>query len=575
MAIVREATRTWVQAPTEFNIKSVDAVVRSDGQILLAWAGTGSDLNARLNLGLLNETTDQVTQINSISYAQASGGAPAGALTQIELVAGPRGLVTALLPLNEWGSDANGALALQRLSGTSAEGAAVAVNPSAPAEATSSFADLVRGSDGIYRAFFYEAASLSNTSGGIRMARFGADGRALGTPSVVIADHENSGLIKTEANPVLVDATALAGGKTGVVWTESTPFAAPGFGTPKVMFQMLAADGSALGSSLEIDATSAQNAQVITLASGRMVVVWQDAVAGPPGLAAMTLLKAQILGADGSKIGGVFEISSSQSTQETDLALTALPTGGFAAAWRDMATGLYLGRMFTDAGLAKGADFLLVENDSLLPNNGPAVLVAKGTALYAGLGGLSDVAGAGFVLQGQVFSTASALGVKRLGGAGADSLDGGALDDVLSGGAGRDRLRGGDGQDVLYGGAGVDTLIGGNGMDVLSGGAGADLVSGGRGADSFIFSSLDQRGDRITDFNGAEGDRLILTSAAFGGAIAIASGSALNPAHQGLFFASSTGILSYDPDGAGAAAAVVLARLSGVTALAGDDYTFV
>ncbi|QNO26915.1 M10 family metallopeptidase C-terminal domain-containing protein [Sphingopyxis sp. OPL5] len=53
-------------------------------------------------------------------------------------------------------------------------------------------------------------------------------------------------------------------------------------------------------------------------------------------------------------------------------------------------------------------------------------------------------------------------------------------------------LDGGAGNDTLNGGAGIDTLIGGIGNDMLNGGAGADLMYGGTGNDNYV---IDAQGD--------------------------------------------------------------------------------
>lgn len=113
------------------------------------------------------------------------------------------------------------------------------------------------------------------------------------------------------------------------------------------------------------------------------------------------------------------------------------------------------------------------------------------------------------------------------GNQGADTLLGGAGNDWVVGGQGADRLEGGDGDDLVYGnmgadsgfgGAGADTLLGGQDNDNLFGGDGNDWMSGDRGDDALtggggadIFYSFAGAGlDRITDFNCAEGDRILL-----------------------------------------------------------------
>lgn len=83
-------------------------------------------------------------------------------------------------------------------------------------------------------------------------------------------------------------------------------------------------------------------------------------------------------------------------------------------------------------------------------------------------------------------------------------------DDRIDGKSGNDLLRGGAGNDTLLGGAGDDILIGGSGNDILIAGAGNDTLTGGRGDDQFIYQTLSDAGDTITDFNQSE-DKLVLT----------------------------------------------------------------
>lgn len=101
-------------------------------------------------------------------------------------------------------------------------------------------------------------------------------------------------------------------------------------------------------------------------------------------------------------------------------------------------------------------------------------------------------------------------------------LSGGADDDLVIAGAGDDRLKGDDGNDRLEGNAGADQLDGGTGNDVLYGGdLSADVLTGGKGADTFVFgmeaihqtlpdgwTSHTYFFDRVTDFNGKDGDRV-------------------------------------------------------------------
>ncbi|WP_159997260.1 S8 family serine peptidase [Roseomonas sp. 18066] len=140
------------------------------------------------------------------------------------------------------------------------------------------------------------------------------------------------------------------------------------------------------------------------------------------------------------------------------------------------------------------------------------------------------------------------------GGAGDDQLWGGEGRDLLDGGSGADRMAGGLGDDIYIvedagdrvvelAGQGTDTvrawvshaltpaverlelqgradidgrgnalanvIIGNAGANRIDGGAGNDVLTGGDGADTFVFSA-GSGADRITDFDAAEGDRLLL-----------------------------------------------------------------
>jgi hypothetical protein len=105
---------------------------------------------------------------------------------------------------------------------------------------------------------------------------------------------------------------------------------------------------------------------------------------------------------------------------------------------------------------------------------------------------------------------------KIYGYGGNDTLNGEGGSDKLWGLAGNDVLRGGFGRDSLYGGADNDTLLGNGGNDWLDGGTGHDVLTGGTEADTFVFGA-GYGWDRVTDFNVAEGDRLRLDDALWGG----------------------------------------------------------
>jgi Bacterial Ig domain/RTX calcium-binding nonapeptide repeat (4 copies) len=69
----------------------------------------------------------------------------------------------------------------------------------------------------------------------------------------------------------------------------------------------------------------------------------------------------------------------------------------------------------------------------------------------------------------------------------AATLNGGAGADTLVGGAGAETLNGGDGNDSLFAGTGAETLSGGNGNDTIDPGNATDTVSGGPGIDQVVY----------------------------------------------------------------------------------------
>ena len=149
-------------------------------------------------------------------------------------------------------------------------------------------------------------------------------------------------------------------------------------------------------------------------------------------------------------------------------------------------------------------------------------------------------------------------------------------------------MTGNAGANALYGAAGRDTLVGAGGNDTLSGGADADRLEGGSGADRFLLDAADDVGlaagncDLITDFLGAEGDRIDLSHV--DGNAALAGLQHLTFIGSAAFSATdATGQLRYEADlPAGAsmvygsidadAAPEFAIELAGVTSLAAADF---
>ncbi|HEY9897006.1 MAG TPA: calcium-binding protein, partial [Candidatus Sericytochromatia bacterium] len=133
------------------------------------------------------------------------------------------------------------------------------------------------------------------------------------------------------------------------------------------------------------------------------------------------------------------------------------------------------------------------------------------------------------------------------------------LNNTIQGFESNDVINGQGGNDVINGLSGNDLLRGGTGNDRLRGGADNDRLTGDAGADRFLFASskafkLEDLGvDTITDFNGAEGDKIILSRTTFtelrGAGRSLAArdfATLVNPANRVAIAAGSTARIVFD-----------------------------
>ncbi len=111
--------------------------------------------------------------------------------------------------------------------------------------------------------------------------------------------------------------------------------------------------------------------------------------------------------------------------------------------------------------------------------------------------------------------------------------------------------------------AGRDVLSGTPGDDVIFGGPGADTLTGGNGSDRFVYTSLRDAGDIITDFQSGI-DRLDLT--ALLQSLAIVSAAPLTSGHVVCTAIGNHASVAIDPDGnSGPAAKRALTKLNNVS----------
>jgi Ca2+-binding RTX toxin-like protein len=158
--------------------------------------------------------------------------------------------------------------------------------------------------------------------------------------------------------------------------------------------------------------------------------------------------------------------------------------------------------------------------------------------------------------------------VEGIGNRSSNFIQGNNAGNLLMGLEGHDTLFGHGGNDTLLGGAGRDSLSGGDGDDVIAGGEGADTLMGGAGRDTFVFYGPDDGADRVMDFTVGE-DMLAVSASGFGhgltpGALSasqFARGYATTASPQFIYF--NNGVLAWDVDGIGGAAAVTIAIFAG------------
>jgi serralysin len=206
-------------------------------------------------------------------------------------------------------------------------------------------------------------------------------------------------------------------------------------------------------------------------------------------------------------------------------------------------------------------------------------------------GGRDEISAAGLAGDATIDLRPAPLAGRHAGGfvssaegvIGGFTIAAGVVIEDAAGGAGQDRLTGNAAANRLSGGGGGDALRGLAGDDLLEGGAGRDRMAGGEGADRFLLTEAAPARDavdRLLDFAPGQ-DLILLDAAAFaalGGAGPLAA-AAFAPGRRAeggegarILHDAEAGLLRFDADGAGGAAAAVIARLTPGLALTAADF---
>ncbi len=154
-----------------------------------------------------------------------------------------------------------------------------------------------------------------------------------------------------------------------------------------------------------------------------------------------------------------------------------------------------------------------------------------------------------------------------------DNLTGNFANNIIAGRGGDDVLSGFGGNDLLIGNDGDDKLFGGRGDDRLVGGAGADTMRGGLGSNQYVYNSVKEGGDLISDFktDPDTADRIYVRGAYFGNLdlgqlkadqfVSNKDDIAAKNVDDRFIFRESDSTLWFDMDGTGVLPARFLAQL--------------
>ena len=158
--------------------------------------------------------------------------------------------------------------------------------------------------------------------GGVFAQLFDASGQAVGTQFQV-----NTQYISDQVDPA---AAALTDGSFVATW-QSMNQDGDSWG---IFSQHFAADGTKIGSEFQVNATTANfqyAPSVAALADGGFIETWTSNGQDGDGLG----IYAQRFAADGSKLGGEFQVNTLTNGDQYDSHVTGLDNGNFAVSWTD------------------------------------------------------------------------------------------------------------------------------------------------------------------------------------------------------------------------------------------------
>ncbi len=173
----------------------------------------------------------------------------------------------------------------------------------------------------------YGSSGSDSSGASIQGQRYAAGGTPLGGEFQVNSE--------TAANQLRPSVSALTDGGFVVAWhsSGSSGSESSGFG---IHGQRYAADGTPLGGELQVDSTTAATGQLrpsaAALAGGGFVVAWHSSGSSGPDSSGFSV-QGRRYATDGTPLGGKFQINSTTDGDQFDSSLAALAEGGFVALW--------------------------------------------------------------------------------------------------------------------------------------------------------------------------------------------------------------------------------------------------
>ncbi len=192
------------------------------------------------------------------------------------------------------------------------------------------------------------------SSSSVKAQVFGADGTKVGAGFLINTETANNQLLPT--------ITSLTNGSFVASWTDRSGTLGDSSGS-SIKAQMFGGDGTKIGAEFLVNTETANNQYsptITSLTNGGFVVSWED-YGGTFADGSDTNIKAQVFGADGTKVGSEFLVNTETANSQYSPMITSLSNGGFVVSWVDYSGSLnkIKAQAFSADGAKVGTEFLV------------------------------------------------------------------------------------------------------------------------------------------------------------------------------------------------------------------------